>query len=385
MDFTAVTDPIRCPDAFRYESSDALQAQAACLLILGIHLRRDVEAMRARSDEDEIDSDVLPSDDMEQFPVPQVRRGPTRRSASDLQRELLQRFQPRFWETATGDLALSFEQDVFFELAVGFYDNPSPETAMLLMEACLWHPDELVRVAAAASSMPIRREPQRPLAILEQGTLSDQPLVVAVAATALAAVAPEHSRLQALLQPQANPPSGNPSRTCLLVHGTFGQTSAWWQPGGDLHDYIAQNVRSDVYDAPDRFSWSGGWSDAARSLGGYGLYSWIQQKQFAQPATIVAHSHGGNVAMLASQNGAHFDTLALLSCPVHYYKYKPDFSRIFKTVSIRVRLDLAILADGGGQRFKDPAIQEKVLPIWFDHGAVLAPQTWIQYNLGSML
>jgi len=94
MDFTAVTDPIRCPDAFRYESSDALQAQAACLLILGIHLRRDVEAMRARSDEDEIDSDVLPSDDMEQFPVPQVRRGPTRRSASDLQSELLQRSLP---------------------------------------------------------------------------------------------------------------------------------------------------------------------------------------------------------------------------------------------------------------------------------------------------
>ncbi|NWF81112.1 MAG: hypothetical protein HXY37_13880 [Chloroflexi bacterium] len=89
--------------------------------------------------------------------------------------------------------------------------------------------------------------------------------------------------------------------------------------------------------------------------------------------------------MLASQNGAHLDTLALLSCPVHYYKYKPDFSRIVKTVSIRVHLDLAILVDGGGQRFKDPAIQENVLPIWFDHGAVLAPQTWIQYNLGSKL
>jgi len=50
MDFTAVTDPIRCPEAFRYEGSDAVQAQAACLLILGIYLRRDVEAMRARSD-----------------------------------------------------------------------------------------------------------------------------------------------------------------------------------------------------------------------------------------------------------------------------------------------------------------------------------------------
>ncbi len=83
------------------------------------------------------------------------------------------------------------------------------------------------------------------------------------------------------------------------------------------------------------------------------------------------------------RHGPHFKTLRHIRMVC--YKYQPAFSRINKTVSLRVRLDLVILADGGGQRFKDPAIQETVLPIWFDHGAVIAPQTWIQYNLGSML
>lgn len=70
---------------------------------------------------------------------------------------------------------------------------------MLLMEACLWHPDQLVRVAAAASSMAIRREPQRPLDILAQGTLSDQPLVAAVAATALADAVRQRENLPLVL------------------------------------------------------------------------------------------------------------------------------------------------------------------------------------------
>lgn len=36
-----------------------------------------------------------------------------------------------------------------------------------------------------------------------------------------------------------------------------------------------------------------------------------------------------------------------------------------------MRLHPAILADRGGQQFKDRAIQENLLPIWFNYGAVL--------------
>jgi len=54
-------------------------------------------------------------------------------------------------------------------------------------------------------------------------------------------------------------------------------------------------------------------------------------------------------------------------------------------ISIRVHLDLVILADGGGQRFYDPRIEEHVLPLWFDHSLSRDPATWRQYNVRGWL
>ncbi|MFN0096422.1 MAG: hypothetical protein ACKVVT_16805 [Dehalococcoidia bacterium] len=69
----------------------------------------------------------------------------------------------------------------------------------------------------------------------------------------------------------------------------------------------------------------------------------------------------------------------LLSCPVHKeYTPGPGLSR---TISVRVRLDLVIPADRGGQRFKRPDVEEIVLPIWFDHFATHDPQVWKDHDL----
>ena len=54
-------------------------------------------------------------------------------------------------------------------------------------------------------------------------------------------------------------------------------------------------------------------------------------------------------------------------------------------ISFRVKLDLVILADGGGQKFSDPRIDENVLPLWFDHFATHDPEVWDQYNLPTQL
>jgi hypothetical protein len=99
---------------------------------------------------------------------------------------------------------------------------------------------------------------------------------------------------------------------------------------------------------------------------------------------LITHSHGGSVAMLATQNGLNTGPLVLLSCPVHPI-YMPDFSRTGPVLSIRVKLDLVILADGGGQRFNDPRITEKILPIWFDHSATHDPAVWRRHSLPSVI
>ena len=206
-----------------------------------------------------------------------------------------------------------------------------------------------------------------------------------MAAHALAHVDPQNPALRGLLAARRSRSARRPSHTSLLVHGTWARASSWWQPpAGDFWRYVHDEVDASLYGASDRFDWSGGYSDAARALGGSDLHSWVQGHSLAG-LDLFAHSHGGSVAMLTSQAGTAVGRMVLLSCPVHWPKYMPAFSAVGKVVSVRVRLDLVILADRGGQRFTDSRIEEHVLPIWFDHFATHDPATWRTYDVPSML
>src|SRR5437667_167286 len=148
--------------------------------------------------------------------------------------------------------------------------------------------------------------------------------------------------------------------------------------------YLLNNVAPDLYNAADAFAWSGGYSDAARLLGAEDLVAWANAHA-AQGLNLYAHSHGGNVAFLATHGGLTIGELVLLSCPVRIPQYVPDFAQTNKVVSIRVHLDLVILVDGAGQHFPFPEIQEHVLPIWFDHFATHDPAVWQEHNVPGML
>jgi predicted alpha/beta-hydrolase family hydrolase len=100
---------------------------------------------------------------------------------------------------------------------------------------------------------------------------------------------------------------------------------------------------------------------------------------------LFTHSHGGSAAMLATQAGMNVGELVLLSCPVHAHKYYPEFGHAKRIVSIRVRMDLVILADRGGQRFKDARIEENVLPVWFNHSASHDPKVWQDHDVPRMI
>ena len=100
---------------------------------------------------------------------------------------------------------------------------------------------------------------------------------------------------------------------------------------------------------------------------------------------LFAHSHGANAIMLATALGMRAGKLILLSCPVHVSKYFPNFANTTRVISIRVKLDLVILADRGGQKFSDPRIEENVLPIWFNHSASHDPQVWRDNNLPARI
>ena len=386
MPYEEVTHPVPAPEAFRQTGSEAVQSQAALLLLLGRQLRGDDQAIRASATAvgRESQVEVISTEDEAEFPVPRLRVTGERVRAADVQHGLVQRYGRLMKRRGPVEPGTPELPEALGDAAERLYANPEPANAAELMEGCLRHPDELTRVAAAASYFALSTRPQRLLRILVRGTRSSEPLVRDVAATALARVAPEHSRLRQMMKRGPSRSGGEPSHTAMFVHGTLARNHEWWQPGGSFHVYMKDSVRPDVYSADDRFDWSGGYSDAARDIGADELRAWVNQHNLAG-VDLFGHSHGANLTMQATKFGLQAGKLVLLSCPVHVHKYLPDFVQVLGVVSIRVHLDLVILADRGGQRFHHPQIQENVLSIWFDHGASHKPQVWQQHNVSALL
>jgi hypothetical protein len=385
--------PIPGPDAFRdLREPNHVQSQAATLLLIGAHLRGDLAAMRGRAEAAmavrstaiTVAPEAIPAADIDALGFPRLSVGAARFRSDQLQRARGVRFAatlapeppPRDTRLASKTLPLAAE---------AFYRDGSPETAAALLEISLRHPRELVRVSAAASYFDVATDPATAIRILQHGLRSRDLLTRDVAAYALAHVDPRNAELARLVESRMKRSPRKRSHTCLVVHGTWARTSSWWQPpNGDFWEYLHDKVDPTLYGAQDRFEWSGGYSDAARALGGTDLNAWVQQRNFAG-LDLFTHSHGGSVAMLANQAGTSIGRMALLSCPVHWPKYTPDFNLVGKVVSVRVHLDLVILADRGGQRFYDSRISENVLPLWFDHFATHDPATWETYGVPAML
>ena len=366
MPYPIVEAPMPGPAAFAEESSEAAMSRAAVLLHIGSQMSGDPWAERTAS---------LGRGERfllaEEFFVPRVvPTGERFRLRPRLGREMAPGM-PRDRTVATRA-----------ERGAEFFRAPSPLTAAQLADACLPDPDELTRVAAATVHFHMDVNPNLAIRTLAQGTRSEDELVREVAATALARIAPRHPALGRMMRAGRRKEAGGANETTLLVHGTFARSSTWWQPGGDFHSFLS-GIRADLYGASDRFDWSGGYSERRRSEAAMQLVQWVSSRN-EDGLDLVTHSHGGTVAFLATGNGLSIGELVLLSCPVHA-RYVPNFDRIARAVSVRVKWDLVILADGGGQKFEDARITENVLNVWFNHSATHTPDVWTKYGVPALI
>ncbi len=374
------------PAAFADPSDAGAQAQAAILLSVGVQLRGDdlktisrsaavgkpTEPFAIRS-VSMVAVEAAPEDvalSATDFPLPSLRPAP-------------EKVSPRFLA-----LAAAPEPATITGMADSLYAEPSHETAAALAEAAMSDPnrDLLVRVAAANASLAVTADPQRAIETLREGVLSEDELTREVAATTLGRYLPEHPALARLLGREIEPRGDGPrTHTSMLVHGTWAKGNDWWQPGfpGNFHQYLRGNVFNDLYSLTDRYDWSGGYSPGARALAGVQLVDWIRGHN-EEGINLITHSHGGSVAMLASAQ-VRLGKLVLLACPVHPATYSVHFANVTKVVSVRVKLDLVLLADGGGGQFPDPRYHEHVLPIWFNHSKPHEESVWRRYNVPAML
>ncbi len=381
MPYKQVEQPIKSPDAFRDLKDEHVLSQASVLLLLGAQMEapEPVSSQAALRSIRPL-SRRVPREYLTQLKVPPLKFHTGRRIQPQQVRAALQRHSAVFAQPLN-----ETPQDVIFSLARNLHKRKDLVSLSSLLEACLNHTHEVVRVAAALAYFNISSEPSRFLEIIEKGATSDESMVRDLARAALSRLSPDHPRLAELAQMRSRGQPGVSSHTTLLVHGTFARNEPWWRRGGDFYSYLLnQGVRPDLYAGQDPFEWSGAYSDAARAIAADELKNWVGGHNIQKPY-LITHSHGGSVAMLASQNGLEIGPLALLSCPVHFPKYMPDFNRVGKIVSIHVKFDWVILLDGGGQRFNHPKIKEIVLPIWFDHSATHDPEVWRAHNLPSRI
>lgn len=123
-----------------------------------------------------------------------------------------------------------------------------------------------------------------------------------------------------------------PSRIAILVHGIWATKETWWQPTvGDFWKHV-RGYWPHLYDGPSPFAWSGDDYHAARVTAAKQLLTWMT-KSGADKLDVIAHSHGGNVCLLAARMGVPINRLILLGTPIRT-EYMVDLGRITSLANV---------------------------------------------------
>ncbi|HLJ31697.1 MAG TPA: hypothetical protein VKU36_04625 [Candidatus Babeliales bacterium] len=98
-----------------------------------------------------------------------------------------------------------------------------------------------------------------------------------------------------------------PSSVFILIHGTWGADCDWYVPNGDFFQALEETVSS-KNSVVVSFRWSGGCGHESRLKAAHSLVKLIKTYSIDTSIFIIAHSHGGNVATLASHVLAQEET-----------------------------------------------------------------------------
>jgi hypothetical protein len=128
----------------------------------------------------------------------------------------------------------------------------------------------------------------------------------------------------------------------IVIGGTRADPKDWQDSG------IVQRVQKTFQDPNTQlFTWSGGNSNAARRNAAAMLAHMINNHKFApgEKLNIVSHSHGGNVAFLASQKiYRRIDTLVTLGTPMR--EYRPREGSIGRHINVYSQHDKVQIVGG---------------------------------------
>lgn len=122
-------------------------------------------------------------------------------------------------------------------------------------------------------------------------------------------------------------------RVFIIIPGTWASDSSWSKPGGDFFNALEERAQQLGFIAVP-YTWSGALSHAQRVAAGKGLARLIASYPSDTLFYLAAHSHGGNVAMIASQELPHLSNahkihvLYTLATPIDPDQYAPNMRSI---------------------------------------------------------
>lgn len=119
----------------------------------------------------------------------------------------------------------------------------------------------------------------------------------------------------------------------IIVHGTLSFRSAWYEPGGGFYNNLIKTINPQSLHT---FTWSGNNNDQARMKAAHKLSDFIMREFSGQDEiNLITHSHGSNVAFLASKimghHGENIDrihSIYAFGTPISMSYYPPDMSVI---------------------------------------------------------
>tara|TARA_R110002072_G_scaffold187924_3_gene344717 strand:- start:3433 stop:4557 length:1125 start_codon:yes stop_codon:yes gene_type:complete len=225
----------------------------------------------------------------------------------------------------------------------------------------------------------------------------DNPDAISIAETALARVdnrsGDSHSSTKENIgKNDFHTPDSHLEVRALLIHGTMpinpfvsATLDEWWSPylPGRLFEHVEKKVpRRDIYGEDDTFEWEGNYNSRTREYAAKNLRLWLNDRS-QYIFDVAPHSHGNNLVFQALNQGAEIRNMLAMSCPVHT-AWLPKRSQYNNIESVRVYLDLVIIADRGGQSFpKDMGVAEHYVG-WFGHGKSHEPDIWDKYGISKL-
>ncbi|MCW4385681.1 alpha/beta hydrolase [Salinibacterium sp. SYSU T00001] len=275
-----------------------------------------------------------------------------------------------------------------------FRESHDPDALLALLTVSLSSESELQRVAAAAALAGLPGEAGEAAArILDDGCRASDSLTARVARAA-AGRADDEVRVSA---PAAVSVAGGD--TSIAVHGTWARLTEerWHEPGSPLYAHLTAEAAPELYQGDNYFRWASGYDARSRAEGTDDLVQWLETHDVGLLDTVFAHSHGGSVALSTAARGQRIRVLVLMHTPAlprPEEEWARIRRRIGRTLVMRTRLDLVVLADalrnGSGQRFDQDELPHREITLhwrrregWFDHDFFLEPETWMRFDLAN--